>query len=1053
MKTYVNYHKHSDYSNLFHPDSVTPLEDYVARIKELGHSILSSCEHGTQGNVYLCDTLAKANNLKWRYVTEAYFVKDRFQKDKTNAHIIVAARNDNGRKAINAMLSEANLTGFYYRPRIDMSLLLCLNPKDVFITTACIGGVYQYGLSEAEQIILALHEHFGTSLMLEVQNHNNSKQVEINTFLRELYFKFNIPLIFGADSHYIYPKDAELRDVRLADKGIIYPDERDWYMDYPDYDTAFERFQEQGVLSNALIAEAIDNTNIFETFEDIKLDTSPKIPSLFPDSSKEQINLLYETKTRMAFDDYTKDMLPFEIEERRKGMEYEINTIVEGGMADYPLLTSEIVAVGKMKGGVITKTGRGSAPSFFTNMLLGFSSIDRFSMPVTMYPDRFVSKERLLAGSFPDVDHNVFNRQPFIDATRSILGKDCCYPMVAFGTLKHLSAWKMYCRAKEVPFDVSNTISSKIKAYEIAKKHADDPDDIDILNFIPHEYVAMLKESEKYLGIIDSISPHPCAYLILDKNIKEEIGIFRLKATDENGNPVYGAFIDGAMADAYGYLKQDFLLVDVVGVNNKAYELAGIKMPSASELISLTHNDKPTWDIFANGITCGINQLERDKTTERVKVYKPCNIVELAAFIAAIRPAFSSMLSTFLMRKPFKYGIPALDKLISTPEMPSSFLIYQEQLMKILQYGGLSPADSYLAIKAIAKKHPEKIIPIKEGFCKAFSQKIINDSPNISEAEAEDTTQKIWTIIEDSCGYLFNASHAISVALDALYGAYIKAHYPLAYYSAFLEICALNGDKERIARAKAEAKEYFSIKFEPCKFRSDNRAFTINNSENSISDTLKSIKYMSANVAEELYSLKDFNGDFIDLLVELNSGNRSVVNSRQIEILIRLGYFEEFGSPDILLQMCLEFKSGKNRYNNNLKNETKQKRINALKEMFSNIPPSSNEARETDFQRIKDELQYLSYPVSVYPSLVNSFIVCDIEHFGSAYTTLYNISKGTQGVLRIRKSEYEKSPLKVGDIISIHSWNKKPSYAFINDKPVKVDGKFTLWLESYSIVA
>ena len=39
-----------------------------------------------------------------------------------------------------------------------------------------------------------------------------------------MYKKYNIDFILGIDSHYIYEKDAELRDIFLRSKDINYPD-------------------------------------------------------------------------------------------------------------------------------------------------------------------------------------------------------------------------------------------------------------------------------------------------------------------------------------------------------------------------------------------------------------------------------------------------------------------------------------------------------------------------------------------------------------------------------------------------------------------------------------------------------------------------------------------------------------------------------------------------------------------------------------------------------------------------------------------------------------
>lgn len=176
--------------------------------------MLSSCEHGTQGNYFECASLAERYSLKWRYVSEAYFVHDRHEKDKTNAHIILAAKTRKGTYDLNYALSEANISGYYFRPRIDMEILLSLDPRDVFVTTACVGGVFKYGYEEAEKLSAMLASRFKGSFMLEVQYHDVDLQKEINGFLLKMYRKYNVPLIMGCDSHFIRPEDKALRDQR-----------------------------------------------------------------------------------------------------------------------------------------------------------------------------------------------------------------------------------------------------------------------------------------------------------------------------------------------------------------------------------------------------------------------------------------------------------------------------------------------------------------------------------------------------------------------------------------------------------------------------------------------------------------------------------------------------------------------------------------------------------------------------------------------------------------------------------------------------------------------
>ena len=145
------------------------------------------------------------------------------------------------------------------------------------------------------------------------------------------------------------------------------------------------------------------------------------------------------------------------------------------------------------------------------------------------------------------------------------------------------------------------------------------------------------------------------------------------------------------------------LLVDMI------YKRIGIKPHTVNELMELVKNDPLVWDIYASGYTMGVNQVEKASTTRKSMKYQPRNVSELSAFIAAIRPAFKSMYSKLENREDFSYDIPAFDKILQTEELPQSFILYQEQTMNTLNYAGFPIDECYGIIKAIAKKHPERL--------------------------------------------------------------------------------------------------------------------------------------------------------------------------------------------------------------------------------------------------------------------------------------------------------------------------------------------------------
>lgn len=1064
--SYVNYHRHSHFSNVTLTDSVATNEDYAKRCVELSSPVLSSCEHGMMGDVRECYDLAQKYGLKWRYVAEVYFVEDRLAedenslRDRKNCHMILAAKTEKGMGDLNEVISEANISGYYYRPRVDMELLMRLDPKDVFVTTACIAGVWAYGYSanketgewkydfeKPDALVRKLHAHFRDSFMLEVQYHNTEKQKVLNRHILDIYRKEGIPIIAGMDSHFIYPEEAELRKMRLEANHLVYEDEDGWLLDFPSEEEAYRRFEEQGVLSSEQIREAMENTNVFLDFEDIVFDKSRKLPTIYPNLSQEERNQKYRDLVYSKWEEYKKGVPPERWPEYEAGIEYEVNTITSTNTSDYFLLDYAWIQKAKEMGGQLTKTGRGSAPSYFTNTLLGFSSIDRFALPITMYPDRFISVERLKTGT-PDIDMNVSDQGLFGDAMAEVMGEWHCAPMVAYGTLKRLSAWKMYCRANDVPYEVANELSDNLKAYELDVKHADDDEkeDINVLDYVPEKYHEYLKASEKYLGMIDSISPHPCAYLLCNKDIRREVGIFRINSKTGKKKIVYAAFIDGATADAYGYLKNDDLQVTVVKLNADIYHRIGIPQPSVPELLQWTNRDRETWDMYAKGFTLGLNQTEKEKSTEKVMRYKPRNISELSAFVAGIRPGFASMAPKLLGREHFSYGISVLDSMLRTKELPESFILYQEQVMMILQWAGFEASESYAAIKAIAKKHPEKVLPMKEQFLSGFTNRLVYEHQT-PESDAVEISEKVWKIIEDNTSYSFNSAHAVAVALDSLYTAWAKAHYPYETYVSLLSNYAEKKDKDRIAKAKVEMFKAFGIRIVPCKFRQDNRSYFVDKDAHTISDALTSVKGISATAAKTLYAMRNnVYPTAVDLFYDLEVNTS--INSAVTTSLIKMGYFEEFGSSGKLLNLYNEFRNGSSRFSKALIKSSQEKRLDALRQIEKQLP----ECTLSVVEQMAFEVEYYGTPLSVFPEEAGCFAVLEVDDKYSPKIKLYNVAKGTVGIMKVRKPVYQKAPVQEGDVIRLIGWKRKPAYQYIDGKQTVKEGVFDLWISDYEII-
>lgn len=1042
-----NYHKHSCSSNVWGMyDSVVFDEDYAKRACELGHKVLSSVEHGWQGKYHTCFELAKKYNLKFIFGTEAYWVKDRLQKDRTNCHIVLLAKNETGRRAINEALSIANEDGYYYRPRLDEKLIMGLPKGDVLITSACVAGwLYE----DAAAVFRRIHQRFGADFMLEIQNHNSDKQIRLNRKIAALAKTDGIKLIAGLDSHYVNERQGEERRDILKDSNISFndADEANWYMDYPCDDEVRARFAAQGVFSPAQVQQAMDNTDCLLEFSDYTSQVfmdNRKLVSLYPNETQQQKDKRYGLLVTKLFKQYMKDVPLQEYDRYYQGVKMEVDTYKQTGMTDYPLLDYELVKRAVARGGLITSTGRGSAVGYFTNTLCGFSKVDRFHSPVKLYPERFISKTRIMeSNSLPDLDLNLGNPEIFEEVQRELLGDDHAYPMCAFGTLRKKAAFKLFSRSQKLDFSIANEISKQLARYDDAVKYAEDDDErrqINVYDYVDEKYRSYVDQSKSYWNIVSSKGRAPCAYLLYSGSIRREIGLIRCKSEATKKESIT-TVIDGAVAEKYKFLKNDLLKVDVVLLIHLIYKRIGIRPHTVDELAALCQKDTKVWAIYAKGLTVGINQCEKESTTQKLKRYKPQNISELTAFIAAIRPGFKSLYEKFESRQPYSYGIKELDALIQTEQFPYSYILYQENLMAVLNYAGFPMDECYGIIKNIAKKHPEKVRPLKAKFIKGFGEKI-SAAYKKQGKNAEQTAElceRVWQIIDDSTSYSFNAAHALCMAYDSLYTAYLKAHYPYEFYEVMLSVYSDKGKKDKAAALKQEMKRGFNIQEAPIRFGDDNRSFVADPARHCIVPSLLCIKGFSKTTAAELYSLSQ-NGsypDFYQVLKAVDTQTR--INSTQITTLIKLDYFAAYGSIDLLLKQYALFSALHGRtdikreellhcrvqdqdmrpFCQRITDKTYTKvAIDAfLPWLFSRIPSTP----VTSLQHIRYEWECLGYPLTTNPQLSQDYyFISEVSHKYSSYLlTLYQICDGSVRTIKLRAKTFAQSPVNPGDALHV----------------------------------
>ena len=1015
---YNNYHKHTMYSNLRTLDCISKPIDYIKRAKELGHTTYFTTEHGYQGNVFEAHTLCQEHGLKCIYGVEAYYVDDINDKSsRTMYHIILVAMTENGRKEINKIMSVANTDGYYYKPRIDRELLLSLTPTDTVITTACIAGrMFKEGWEE--EFLKPVKDHFKDNFFLEVQAHVDDKQKEYNKKIIEAHRKYNIPLIHANDSHYIYEDDDKYRELFLKAKGIVYEEEGGFVLDYPDSDEIYKRYKLQGVLTEDEVTEALQNTLVFDSSEGIHIDKEFKIPKVTEGDSNKVLQKLINEGWAKERNNVPKERWKEYLEQ----IKYEYKIIEDCGMADYFILDHYIVknAVDNYDA-ILTRSGRGSAVSFYVNKLLGLTEVDRISAPITLYPTRFMSAERILSSrSLPDIDLNFASVEPVIQASKDILGDDGVYYMVAYKPLQESSAFRLWCKANDMHVSEYDEIAKNLEAYENDS-----------------QWKQLIEDSKRFRGVVESVAPSPCSFLLSNDKISEIVGLVKV-------GDVTCCCLDGYNCDVYKYLKNDYLTVTVYQIINEVYKLIGRPIDDINTLIK--NSDDKVWDLYAKGLTTTINQADSDFDKQILKKYQPKNLAELSAYVAAIRPGFASLLNNFVERQPYSTGVKDLDDIL---EDSFHYLMYQESIMKYLVWLGIEEKGTYDIIKKIAKKK------FKEDELQALkSQLLAGWIKNVGKEEGFNET---WQVVEDAAHYSFNASHSLSVAIDSLYGAYLKAHYPLEYFTVALSL--YSDDLDRTAKLISEM-SYFDIKLKPIKFRYSNADYNMEKETNSIYKGVGAIKYCNEDMSNKLYEMRDQKFDsFIDVI------NVFPGNSRQLEIMIKLGYFQEFaGSWKLLAMQHLHrtyygkkiIKKDKNTLpidlvqKHAIAESEKQYRFdeeainNLLKEYCDLLQDEDMPLRN----RLDAEAEYLGYISYTDPDLEkNVGFVINIDTKYSPKITMYMLATGETIVYKLPKKSYERNPFNKGDILKFNTEERQKSRK-VDGQWVKLDD-YESWMTNY----
>lgn len=553
--------------------------------------------------------------------------------------------------------------------------------------------------------------------------------------------------------------------------------------------------------------------------------------------------------------------------------------------------------------------------------------------------------------------------------------------------------------------------------------------------------------------IVNNIVVHNCGLVCSPLSIDDRMGLFTTSTDDV---PI--SQINMKEVDLQNYVKLDLLKLDTIELINETCKLAGIERLTPD---NVDINDIPVWNSIRDDTTCifqwegetgnrYIKQLLSDRNIQKFKALNP-NIdymTLLSIGNGAIRPAGASYRDDLANGVIRKSGNAAIDEFMKPT---FGYLVFQCQIIQFLhQYCGYTMGEADVVRRHFAKKTgTDKDIPqIKEGFAKTMAERY-----GMSREESDAVIADFIQVIIDASNYLFSLNHSQPYSYEGYVSGWLRYHYPLQFLSVALNIN--QGKEEKTAALTAYAHK-IGIKIKAPRFRYSRSAYFCDTATNSIYKGLGSIKYMSAAVAEELYTMRDQKfGNFIDFLFSMQDMTAKP-DSRQLDILIKIGYFAEFGLAKALLEGVRVF---------NLFYKSKTIKLDKWTEMGYTVDMLKPYAakltdktvsqldnrgiilailRQTKMPKttIVDMLRWqaemLGYIDGSDPKQdVNDWLVLDVKTtgYGTTWLRLYNLAYGAERQYKVSKKWWAKHQCKTGDVIK----------AALDDAPrwtKNADGKF-----------
>ena len=555
---------------------------------------------------------------------------------------------------------------------------------------------------------------------------------------------------------------------------------------------------------------------------------------------------------------------------------YELDVIHKMGFDDYFLIVWDVMDFAHRKN-IVTGAGRGSAAGSLVSYLLRITEVDPIEYRLLF--ERFLNPERY---SMPDIDLDIpdNHREEILLYVKEKYGADYVAQIATFGTM----AAKMALRDVGRVFGLSqseanrwsNALPNRLKitltqGYQESKAFRDLVD-MSERNQLLYQVACAVE------GLPRHVSTHAAGVLISDRRLWEIVPL------QMGNNSIYLTQWTMYAVEAIGLLKMDFLGLRNLSIIDDT--LRGVEYltgkPFTQEMIPL--QDEATYSLFQKGDTAGIFQFESSGIRQVLQKLGPETLEDLAAVNALYRPGPMQMIDTFIARKKGKEEIVYPDPALQPILQPTyGVMVYQEQIMQVAStLAGYTLGQADLLRRAIGKKNRAILETEREHFYQGANKNGISAH----------TAKVVYEYIERFADYRFNRSHAFAYSIIGYQMAFLKVHYPLAFFKALMQ--SVQHQPKKVREYANEAKRYHIHLLSPA-INSSYTTFSLVNPA-SIRFGLGGIKGIRRDFVQAVLDERKARGKFTsfdEFLLRMQSTHARFLKEELLRPMIQIGVFDE----------------------------------------------------------------------------------------------------------------------------------------------------------------